>query len=84
MGCIRFRTMLVSRGPAAAIVLDDGQIAELGDGAKRFPIVATVNPSGGDASTVEVRQARRFPFRDANGGRLHEQAVCAMSGSAHN
>jgi hypothetical protein len=43
MGSVRFRTTLASRGPAAAIVLDDSQVAELGEGAKRFPIVATVN-----------------------------------------
>jgi Bacteriocin-protection, YdeI or OmpD-Associated/Domain of unknown function (DUF1905) len=34
---------LDSRGPAAAVVLDDEQVAEVGDGAKRFPVVATVN-----------------------------------------
>ena len=43
MGFVRFRTTLASRGPAAAIVLDESQVAELGGGAKRFPIVATVN-----------------------------------------
>jgi Bacteriocin-protection, YdeI or OmpD-Associated/Domain of unknown function (DUF1905) len=43
MGFVRFTTTLASRGPAAAIVLDDGQVAELGEGAKRFPVVATVN-----------------------------------------
>src|SRR5436305_6282522 len=36
-------TTLVARGPAAAIVLDDEQVAEIGEGAKRFPVVATVN-----------------------------------------
>ena len=43
MGSIRSSTKLVPRGSAAAIVLDDDQVAELGEGAKRFPIVATVN-----------------------------------------
>jgi Bacteriocin-protection, YdeI or OmpD-Associated/Domain of unknown function (DUF1905) len=43
VGSVHFRTILASRGPAAAIVLDDGQVAEIGEGAKRFPIVATVN-----------------------------------------
>jgi hypothetical protein len=43
MGAVRFRTTLASRGPAAAIVLGDDQIAELGQGEKRLPIVATVN-----------------------------------------
>jgi hypothetical protein len=36
-------TTLVSRGPAAAVVLDDEQVAVVGEGAKRFPVVATVN-----------------------------------------
>src|SRR5438270_6309119 len=43
MGEIRFRTQLQARGPAAAVVLDDGQVAAVGEGAKRFPVVATVN-----------------------------------------
>ena len=34
---------LVPRGPAAAVVLDDEQIAAIGEGAKRFPVRATVN-----------------------------------------
>jgi antitoxin component of MazEF toxin-antitoxin module len=33
----------VARGPAAAVVLDDEQVAAVGEGAKRFPVVATVN-----------------------------------------
>jgi hypothetical protein len=43
MGQIRFTTRLQPRGPAAAVVLDDNQVAEIGAGAKRFPVVATVN-----------------------------------------
>lgn len=43
MGEIRFRTQLQARGPAAAVVLDDTQVAAVGEGAKRFPVVATVN-----------------------------------------
>jgi Bacteriocin-protection, YdeI or OmpD-Associated/Domain of unknown function (DUF1905) len=35
--------MLVPRGPAAAVVLDDEQVAAVGEGAKRVPVVATVN-----------------------------------------
>jgi hypothetical protein len=34
---------LVARGPAAAFVLDDEQVAAVGEGAKRFPVIATVN-----------------------------------------
>ena len=43
MGKIRFQVELQPRGPAAAVVLDDAQVAAVGEGAKRFPVVATVN-----------------------------------------
>jgi hypothetical protein len=43
LGTIRFTATLLKRGPAAAVVLDEDQVAEVGDGAKRFPVVATVN-----------------------------------------
>jgi len=43
MGVIRFRAKLQPRGPAAAVVLDDAQVTRVGEGARRFPVVATVN-----------------------------------------
>lgn len=43
MAAIRFTTQLQPRGPAAAVVLDEDQVATVGEGAKRFPVVATVN-----------------------------------------
>ena len=43
MGRISFSTQLQARGPAAAVLLDDAQVAIVGQGAKRFPVVATVN-----------------------------------------
>jgi hypothetical protein len=43
MGVLRFTTQLQARGPAAAVVLDDDQVAEVGEGPKRFLVVATVN-----------------------------------------
>jgi Bacteriocin-protection, YdeI or OmpD-Associated/Domain of unknown function (DUF1905) len=43
MGVIHFTTQLQPRGPAAAVILDDAQVAAVGEGAKRFPVVATVN-----------------------------------------
>ena len=43
MGVIRFQTQLQPRGPAAAVILDDAQVADVGEGAKRFPVLATVN-----------------------------------------
>ena len=43
MGVIQFNAQLQPRGPAAAVVLDEAQVEALGEGAKRFPVVATVN-----------------------------------------
>jgi hypothetical protein len=43
MGSLKLTTTLVARGPAAAVVLDDEQVAMVGEGAKRFPVLATVN-----------------------------------------
>ncbi|MBV9942197.1 MAG: DUF1905 domain-containing protein [Solirubrobacterales bacterium] len=43
MGSLRFTARLHERGPAAAVVLDDEQVKTIGQGAKRFPVVATVN-----------------------------------------
>ena len=43
MGAIEFTATLEPRGPAAAVVLDADQVAAVGEGAKRFPVLATVN-----------------------------------------
>jgi hypothetical protein len=43
MGSLAIEIELQQRGPAAAIVLDEQQIQTLGEGRKRFPVVATVN-----------------------------------------
>jgi len=40
---LRFSATLVKRGPAAAVVLDQQQVEAVGEGAKRFPVQATVN-----------------------------------------
>src|ERR1700761_3478168 len=39
---LTFTATLQKRGPAAAVVLDDDQVAPVGQGAKRFPVKATV------------------------------------------
>lgn len=40
---LEFTTTLEPRGPAAAVLLDDAQVAEVGEGAKAFPVRATIN-----------------------------------------
>jgi hypothetical protein len=58
MGSVRFSTVLLPRGPAAAVVLDDEQVAAVGEGKKRFPVVATVN--GYTWRTTIVRMGGEF------------------------
>jgi phosphatidylserine/phosphatidylglycerophosphate/cardiolipin synthase-like enzyme len=43
VGWLTLTATLARRGPAAAVVLDDDQVAQIGEGAKRFPVQATVN-----------------------------------------
>src|SRR5919107_6034292 len=43
MGSLRLTTTLQPRGPAAAVILDEEQVAAIGEGAKRFPVSATIN-----------------------------------------
>ncbi len=42
MGEIELTTTLQPRGPAAAVVLSDAEVAQVGEGAKAFPVVATI------------------------------------------
>ncbi len=58
MGAIRLTTTLQKRGPAAAVVLDDEQAQEIGEGAKRFPVAATIN--GYTWRTTVVRMGGEF------------------------
>src|SRR5881397_1788756 len=55
MGSVRFTATLVPRGPAAAVVLDDEHVAAVGEGAKRFPVVATVNGYTWRTSVTRMR-----------------------------
>ena len=55
MGEISLTGELVTRGPAAAFVLDDDQVAAVGEGAKRFPVVATVNGYTWRTSVARMR-----------------------------
>jgi hypothetical protein len=43
MGALTFKTTLQKRGPAAAVVLEERQVRAIAEGAKRFPVRATVN-----------------------------------------
>jgi hypothetical protein len=43
MGSLELSTVLQKRGPAAAVVLGEAQVAAIGEGKKRFPVVATIN-----------------------------------------
>jgi hypothetical protein len=58
VGRIRLTATLVPRGPASAVVLDDEQVAVVGEGAKRFPVVATV--SGYTWRTTVTRMGGEF------------------------
>ena len=58
MGVVHFKTQLQPRGPAAAVILDDAQVAAVGEGPKRFPVVATVN--GYTWRTTVVRMGGEF------------------------
>lgn len=55
VGSIRFTATLVPRGPAAAVVLDDEQVSAVGEGAKRFPVLATVNGYTWSTSVTRMR-----------------------------
>lgn len=43
MGELTWTTTLQKRGPAAAVVLTEEQAAQIGEGAGRFPVAATIN-----------------------------------------
>ena len=55
MGDIQFRARLQARGPAAAVILDDDQVATVGEGAKRFPVRATINGHAWRTSVSPMR-----------------------------
>jgi hypothetical protein len=55
LGSLRFTATLQARGPAAAVVLDDEQVVAIGEGAKRFPVRATVNGYSWRTSVARMR-----------------------------
>jgi hypothetical protein len=58
VGSLSTKAQLVPRGQAAAVILTDEQVATVGEGAKRFPVVATVN--GYTWRTSVVRMGGEF------------------------
>jgi hypothetical protein len=58
MGELTFAAELVSRGASTAVILTDGQVAAVGEGAKRFPVAATIN--GSTWRTTVVRMGGEF------------------------
>jgi hypothetical protein len=55
MGSTRFSATLLPHGPAATVVLDDDQVEAVGEGAKRFPVHATVNGYSWGTSVMRMR-----------------------------
>lgn len=55
MGELTATGELAARGPAAAFVLDDAQVARVGEGAKRFPVVAAINGYEWRTSVTRMR-----------------------------
>src|SRR4051794_3025781 len=72
-------TILEPRGPAGAIVLDDAQVAEIGGGAKVFPVKVTVNgtpvqlrlPRMGGENKIGVRKEIPTQLGGGIGDELH-------------
>ena len=55
MGELTFETQLQSRGPGTAVILTDDQVAAVGEGAKRFPVAATINGYTWRSTVVRMR-----------------------------
>ncbi len=60
MGSLEITAELVPRGPAAAFVLTEEQVAAVGEGARRFPATATIN--GHQLRTTVTRMRGEFLF----------------------
>lgn len=54
MGALSTKAELLPRGNACAVVLTEEQVAVVGEGAKRFPVVATVNGHRWRTSVVRM------------------------------
>jgi len=82
MGSLSFTATLEKRGPAAAVLLDEDQVRQVGEGAKRFPVLATVN--GYTWRTTIMRMGGEFmlglsrPVREAAGAQAGDSVEVAL------
>lgn len=65
MGSIEITAELAPKGPAAAFVLSDEQVAAVGEGAKRFPAAATINGHRHRTTVTRMRGEYLFGFSKA-------------------
>jgi hypothetical protein len=65
MGSIEITAELQPKGPAAAFVLTEQQIAAVGEGAKRFPAAATINGHRHRTTVTRMRGEYLFGFSKA-------------------
>jgi hypothetical protein len=65
MGSIDITAELQPKGPAAAFVLTEDQVAAVGEGAKRFPAAATINGHRHRTTVTKMRGEYLFGFSKA-------------------
>jgi hypothetical protein len=65
MGSIDITAELQPKGPAAAFVLTEDQVAAVGEGAKRFPAAATINGHRHRTTVTRMRGEYLFGFSKA-------------------
>jgi hypothetical protein len=65
MGSIDITAELEPRGPAAAFVLSDEQVAAVGEGARRFPAAATINGHRHRTTVTRMNGEYLFGFSKA-------------------
>jgi Bacteriocin-protection, YdeI or OmpD-Associated/Domain of unknown function (DUF1905) len=65
VGSIEITAELQPKGPAAAFVLTEEQVAAAGEGAKRFPAAATINGHRHRTTVTKMRGEYLFGFSKA-------------------
>ncbi len=83
MGNLTFTTRLQARGPAAAVVLSDEQVAVIGEGPKRFPVATIINGYAWRGSVArmggEFLLGLRREIRDAAGVRVGDEVTVTIA-----